>query len=74
MKIMGFCPKMVWVMGVSQDYGFWVRNSRQPTWWTEKLWVFGGYGLSQVWVMTGSTVLMLSSINRYESVRSRPST
>ncbi|KAF8149181.1 hypothetical protein B0H34DRAFT_735234 [Crassisporium funariophilum] len=46
---------MLWVMG---GYGLWEVNfgSKLRFGGGSNLWVTGVYGLSQVWVMTGSTV------------------
>jgi len=63
-KIMGFCPKLVWVMGYDSIMGFGCKNHVHQPGGPKIVWVFGGYGLSQVWVKTGSTVykMMLSHL------------
>ena len=56
-KIMGFFPKLVWVMGYYRFMGLGYEITANQLGGLKILWVFAGYGLSQVWVKTGSTVL-----------------
>ena len=55
-KIMGFFPKFVWVMGYYRFMGYGYEIPANQLGGSKILWVFAGYGLSQVWVMTGLTV------------------
>jgi hypothetical protein len=56
MKIMGFFLKLVWIMEYYRFMGFGYEIPANQVGGSKMLWVFAGYGLSQVWVRTGSTV------------------
>ena len=45
-------------MGYSRPMGFYMQIPAHRVGGPEKVWVTGGYGLSEVCVMTGSTVVM----------------
>jgi hypothetical protein len=53
---MGFACRGVWVMGYCGRMGYGVKIPAHRVGGPEKLWVIRGYGLSEVWVMRGSTV------------------
>ena len=59
---MGFFLKLVWVMGYYRFMGFWYEIPANQLGGLKMVWVFTGYGLSQVWVRTGSTVMYDVSI------------
>ena len=53
--------------GLPNRYGLWVMGEfgqfgREPTWWTQKVWVMGVYGLLQVWIKTEATALGLDLV------------
>ena len=54
---MGFFPKFVWVIEYYRFMGFRYDFPANQLGGLKILWVLAGYGLSQVWVKTGSTVV-----------------
>jgi hypothetical protein len=54
---MGFPPKKVWVMGYCGLMGYGVKFSAHQLGGLKKVWDMRVYGLSQAWVMRGSTVV-----------------
>jgi len=54
---MGFSSRGVWVMGYGGPMGYGMHFSAHQVSGLAELWGITGYGFSQVWVMTGSTVL-----------------
>jgi len=53
---MGFGPGRVWGMGYSRPIGFYMLIPAHRVGGPEKVWDTGGYGLSEVCIMAGSTV------------------
>ena len=62
---MGFFLKKVWVIGYYRFMGFWYEIPANQLGGLKMLWVITGYGLSQVWVRTGSTVLSIPNVKTY---------
>ena len=56
---MGFACGGVWVMGYWRPMGYGMHFPAHQVGGLVQLWDITGYGFSQVWVMTGSTVLTL---------------
>ena len=54
---MGFAREGVWVMGYCGPMGYGVHFPAHQVGGWPGLWVKRGYGLSEVWVKRGSTVL-----------------
>jgi len=61
-KPMGFDRGGVWGMGYSRPMGFCMQIPAHRVGGPEKVWDARGYGLSEVCVMTGSTVLAIWAI------------
>ena len=53
---MGFGYSRLWVMGYRRIMGYGVKIPAHQVGGPAGLWIIGGYGLSQAWVKTGSTV------------------
>jgi hypothetical protein len=61
---MGFAREGVWVMGYCRLMGYGMHFPAHQVGGQAELWDIRGYGLSEVWVMTGSTVLTNSRPHR----------
>ena len=69
---MGFAREGVWVMGYCRLMGYGMHFPAHQVGGQAELWDIRGYGLSEVWVMTGSTVsssVISLSPNGYECER-----
>jgi hypothetical protein len=55
-KPMGFACRGVWVMGYCGPMGYGMQFPANQVGGQLRLWDIRGYGLSEVWVMRGSTV------------------
>jgi hypothetical protein len=53
---MGFSGGGVWVMGYGRPMGYGMHFPAHQVGGLAELWDITGYGFSQVWVITGSTV------------------
>ena len=58
-KCMGFSRKRVWGMGYSGPMGYGLRIPANQLGGWRGLWDVRGYGLFPIWVMRGSTVVLL---------------
>jgi len=56
---MGFACGWVWIMGYCRPMGYGMQFPMNQVGGQLDLWDIRGYGLSEVWVMRGSTVLFL---------------
>ena len=61
---MGFGCQGLWVIGYQKVMGFQVKFPAYQVGGPKKLWDIRGYGLSQLWVMTESTVISFFPIFR----------
>ena len=59
---MGFAYRGVWGMGYCGPMGYGMQFPANQVGGQLKLWDIRGYGLSEVWVMRGSTVVMAAWI------------
>jgi len=53
---MGFACRRAWVMGYCRPMGYGMQFPAYQVGGQVRLWVIRGYGLTEVWVMRGSTV------------------
>ena len=56
---MGFFGQDVWIIGYCGLMGYGMGIPAYQSCRIAPLWVFGGYGLFTLWVMRGSTVIIL---------------
>ncbi|KAF8811548.1 hypothetical protein BYT27DRAFT_7221402 [Phlegmacium glaucopus] len=64
-KPMGFSSRGVWVMGYGRPMGYVMHFPAHQVGGLAELWDITGYGFSQVWVITGSTVHIYTNIPLY---------